>query len=93
MSNIFIRSGPGFIGAHLYKHCIKLNNKVVVLDNLFNISLKSQECLKPNKNFRFQTRNVTDLVKVNDLVNQSDIAINMAEVVGIKHIMEKQGHE
>ena len=88
MSKILITGGAGFIGSYLCKHYIEANNKVVALDNLSTGSLKNIESLTSNKNFNLEIGDVTDPVRVNDLVNQSDIVIHMAAVVGVKHVME-----
>jgi len=88
MSNILITGGAGFIGSYLCKHYIEKNNNVIALDNLSTGSLDNLESLSGNEKFKLEIGDVTDSVKVNDLVNQSDIIIHMAAVVGVKHVMK-----
>ncbi len=88
MPNILITGGAGFIGSYLCKHYIGKNNRVIALDNLSTGSLDNLKSLSTNENFKLEIGDVTDSVKVNDLVNQSDIVIHMAAVVGVKHVME-----
>ncbi len=51
--NILVTGGAGFIGSHLCKALLNLDNKVICLDNLFTGSTKNIIEFKNNPNFEF----------------------------------------
>ena len=53
MKKILITGGAGFIGSHLCKALLNLDNKVICLDNLFTGSTKNIIEFKNNPNFEF----------------------------------------
>ena len=53
--NILITGGLGYIGSHTVIECINNNNNVIIVDNLYNSSIKVLHNLNSylNKNIKF----------------------------------------
>jgi len=86
--NILITGGAGFIGSHLAKHHLSLNDNVVVVDNLSTGKLDNIKNLFENRNFSFYE---TDLLLWPDLYHnlaQCDVVYHMAAMVGMFNVIE-----
>ena len=51
MKTILVTGGCGFIGSNLCKYLIKLNNKVICLDNFYTGNINNLGELLRNENF------------------------------------------
>ena len=77
---ILVTGGAGYLGSVLCADLIK-NHEVVVYDNLMynQLSLLS---LFNNKNFKFVYGDVRDYSKLSNYVNEADVVIPLAAIVG-----------
>lgn len=84
-----ITGGAGFIGSHLSEELLKLNNGVIVLDNLSTGRYENIEHLLANKNFEFVEGNILDARLVDKLAEKSDIIFHLAAAVGVELIVKE----
>ena len=56
---ILVTGGAGFIGSHLCKRLLKLNNKVLCLDNLFTGNKNNLLDIMYNEDFEFINHDIT----------------------------------
>ena len=79
--NILITGGAGYIGSELVEYLLPPNNKVTVVDNLMyehTTLLKHAQ----NENFEFVKGDIRDLKLLKSLVQQNDVIIPLAALVG-----------
>lgn len=78
---VLITGGAGFIGSILTEHLLQKNYKVTILDNLhFGQQTHFHFCANPNYDFEFG--DVRDLKVLKPLVEQADVIIPLAAMVG-----------
>ena len=80
LSKILITGGAGYLGSVMTRNLLK-NHEVVVYDNLM-YNQTSLVDLSSNPNFTFHYGDVRDWNKLKKLVEQSDIVIPLAALVG-----------
>jgi UDP-glucose 4-epimerase len=76
---ILVTGGAGFIGSHLVKRLLGLNNRVFVLDNLSSGRLENLP--SHSKLLSFIMGDVRDLALVMKLTRKSDIVFHLAEFI------------
>lgn len=67
---ILVTGGAGFIGSHLCKRLLKLNNKVLCLDNLFTGNKNNLLDIINNEDFEFINHDITKSFFYKDRINQ-----------------------
>ncbi|MCX5751753.1 MAG: GDP-mannose 4,6-dehydratase [Candidatus Saganbacteria bacterium] len=85
---VLITGGAGFIGSHLAEKCIKLGEKVFVIDDLSTGDYKNIENLTPNQNFNFVLENILNEAVLDRLVSECDIVFHLAAAVGVTLVMK-----
>ncbi len=84
-----ITGGAGFIGSHLSEDLLKLNNGVIVIDNLSTGRYENIERLLANKNFEFVEGSILDVSLADKLVEKVDIVFHLAAAVGVELIVKE----
>ena len=88
---ILVTGSSGFIGFHLTKKLLKLNHKVIGIDNhndYYDVRLKeTRNKLLLSKNFNFYKQDLNNLSIPNEKI---DIAINLAAQAGVRLPKSKQ---
>jgi len=84
-----VTGGAGFIGSHLTEELIRLNNEVIILDNLSTGRYENIEHLLNSKNFEFVEGNILNNNLVDKLVEKADTIFHLAAAVGVDLIVKK----
>lgn len=89
---ILITGAAGFIGFHLSRRLLALDNTVVGIDNLnpyYDVTLKEARLaiLKENENFRFSQLDLTDQQAMKSLFvsEKPQIVVNLAAQAGVRY--------
>lgn len=82
IKKVLITGGAGYLGSVLAEHLLSKGYKVVVFDNLMYKQLSLLHLFKFN-NFKFVRGDVRNKDKLIDLVNDCDIVIPLAAIVGM----------
>src|SRR3990172_7534102 len=88
MSTFLITGGAGFIGSHLAEALLKLEQRVVILDNLSSGSVRNVAHLRSNPRIEFVPESVTTQNVLSELVDVADIIVHLAATVGVLNIIE-----
>jgi len=75
---IIVTGGAGFIGSHLVKKLLELNNQIVVLDNLSSGFLEN---VPVHSQLTFINGDVRDFRLIKKLVENSDVIFHLAEFI------------
>ena len=68
--NIVLTGGSGFIGSHLSKELLKVdNNRLIILDNLLTGNLENIQDILDHKNATFIQHDVQDHIEINEKVD------------------------
>lgn len=93
--NILVTGAAGFIGFHLTKRLLALDNKVIGVDNIndyYDVILKSNrlKILEENPDFEFHKMDLSNIEKLNQLFKGRtiDIVINLAAQAGVRYSIE-----
>src|SRR3989338_1381122 len=70
MKTILVTGGAGFIGSHLCENLLKLDNKVICLDNFFTGNKKNIEPLLVNKNFSLVEHDIIEPYFTEEKIDQ-----------------------
>ena len=81
MEKILITGGAGYIGSVLTKNFLVKGYNVTVIDNLLYDNNSLFECCSYEK-FLFVKGDVTDTIKMADLIKKNDVIIPLAAIVG-----------
>lgn len=88
MSKILITGGAGYLGSILTETLLKEEHQIAVFDNLkYNQLSLSGFCA--NKNFKFLFGDVRDSKKLEELVNENEVIIPLAAIVGMSACKSK----
>lgn len=95
MTTYLVTGGAGFIGSHLIAHLLKLNHRVICLDNFndfYDPKIKESN-LKPcldDKNFICIKGDIRDQKTLQDIFNQHSIhtVIHLAAMAGVRPSIE-----
>jgi len=79
--NILVTGGAGYIGSLLVPELINLNYNVTVVDN-FMFKQNSLINIDKKKNFKLIVGDVRDNFLIKDIINQFDVIIPLAALVG-----------
>jgi len=88
-SSVLVTGGAGFIGSHLVNRLINENVNVVVLDNLFNGSLKNVEAHIEEDSFRFVNGDVCDFKNLKRVVADVECVVHLAAVTSVPFSVEQ----
>lgn len=83
-SRALVIGGAGFIGSNLCKLLLKLECKVVCLDNLITGKVSNIESILSNDRFQFIEGDIRDCCVINSLPNDIDYVINLAGIASPK---------
>jgi len=81
MKNILVTGGAGYIGSYFVKKLINLKFNITVIDNLM-FNQKANFLEKKYVNLNFIKGDVRDQNLIKNIVNQNDIIIPLAAIVG-----------
>ena len=70
MKTILVTGGAGFIGSHLCRKLLSLNNKVVCVDNLFSGRLENIEDLMGKENFTFINHDIVEPLSIGEKIDE-----------------------
>ena len=95
MSTYFITGGAGFIGSTLSEKLLKMENKVVVIDNFcdfYNPNLKEENVkeLQKNPNFKLYREDIRNREAIKKIFdeNKIDVVMNLAAMAGVRPSIE-----
>lgn len=88
MSTFLITGGAGFIGSHLAEALLRLNERVVILDDLSSGSIKNVAHLRSDPRLEFVCGRVGDSGTLPELVDMADVIFHLAATVGVFNIIE-----
>lgn len=88
MSTFLITGGSGFIGSHLTEALLKLDQRVIVMDDLSSGSIKNIAHLRSNPRLQVVLENITAQHVLAEVVDSADIVIHLAATVGVFNIIE-----
>lgn len=93
MAKILITGGAGFIGSHLAKKLIDLNNEIVIFDNLdsfYSEKLKNKnlESIAPSDKYEFIRGDIRDYTAVCAVLDDIQVIIHEAAQPGIRASLE-----
>ena len=86
MKNILVTGGAGYIGSYFVKKLINLKFNITVIDNLM-FNQKANFLEKKYVNLNFIKGDVRDQNLIKNIVNQNDIIIPLAAIVGAPKII------
>jgi UDP-glucose 4-epimerase len=78
-----ITGGAGFIGSHLADALLARRHRVTVLDDLSTGALSNVTHNLDNPGFHFREGSVLDAPLVGQLVDEADVVVHLAAVVGV----------
>lgn len=88
---ILVTGGAGFIGSHLCKKLIKLENYVICYDNLDDYYQGKEKNIKPLLNnpwFKFVKADLLDYNLLSSAMHNVDIVFHLAAQPGVRYSME-----
>jgi len=87
MEKILITGGAGFIGSHLAEALLKLNNQVIVIDDLSTGRIDNIRHLSNDPKFTFVKETIINEPVMDRLIDKCDIIYHLASSVGVKRII------
>jgi nucleoside-diphosphate-sugar epimerase len=88
MSTFLITGGAGFIGSHLAERLLKLDQRVVIIDDLSSGSIKNIAHLRGDPRLRVVLESLTAPHILAEVVDVADVVIHLAATVGVFNIIE-----
>jgi len=88
MSTFLITGGSGFIGSHLTEALLKLDQRVIIIDDLSSGSIKNIAHLRSDPRLEVVLENITAQHVLAEAVDGADIVIHLAATVGVFNIIE-----
>jgi UDP-glucose 4-epimerase len=88
MSTFLITGGSGFIGSHLTEALLKLDQRVIIIDDLSSGSIKNIAHLRSNPRLEVVLENITTQHVLAEAVDRADIVIHLAATVGVFNIIQ-----
>jgi UDP-glucose 4-epimerase len=77
---VLITGGAGFIGSHTVDNFLKKGFKVRVIDNLVGGNLKNIEHLKNNRDFQFEKKDILNLDRIKNFINECEYVVHFAGI-------------
>lgn len=88
MSTFLITGGAGFIGSHLVERLLKLDQHVVIIDDLSSGSIKNIAHLRGDARLRIVLESLTAQHILAEVIDVADVVIHLAATVGVFNIIE-----
>jgi UDP-glucose 4-epimerase len=85
---VLITGGAGFIGSHLADAYLERGDDVFVIDDLSTGSIENIRHLKSHPRFHYTIDTVYNYPVVAELVDQCDVVLHLAALVGVRLIVE-----
>ncbi len=85
--NVLITGGAGFIGSHLTERCLREGWRVSVIDDLSTGSFENIASFRAWGTFRYAIDSISNIPLLAELVDEADIVIHLAAVVGLRLVM------
>lgn len=90
--SILVTGGAGFIGSHLCEHLLKLDHRVVAIDNLSTGRLENIQHLRTHPKFQFVRETISNALVLDRLTSEAQVVIHLAAAVGVKLIIDDPVH-
>jgi UDP-glucose 4-epimerase len=88
MSTFLITGGAGFIGSHLAEALLRIDQRVLVLDDLSSGNVKNIAHLRSDPRLEFVPESVDAHKVLAELVDVADVVVHLAATVGVFNIIE-----
>jgi UDP-glucose 4-epimerase len=88
MSTFLITGGAGFIGSHLAETLLKLDQRVLILDDLSSGSVKNIAHLRANSRLEFVVGRVGVDPVLAEMIDVADVIVHLAATVGVLNIID-----
>ena len=88
MSTFLITGGAGFIGSHLAETLLKLDQRVLILDDLSSGSVKNIAHLRANPRLEFVVGRVGADPVLAEMLDVADVIVHLAATVGVLNIID-----
>lgn len=86
---VLIVGGAGFIGSHLVDFYLKLNKKVIAVDDLRTGKLDNISEHLVNPNFKFYQADLLKWQDLDSVLKDCELVLNMAAMVGMFNVLEQ----
>ena len=95
MRNILVTGGAGMIGSNLVKRLVKMNDNVIVVDNLWRGSLQNLNDKNGNPvidiDQNFYNKDLLEVGALDELLKDVDYVVHLADIVaGIGYVFDNQ---
>jgi UDP-glucose 4-epimerase len=88
MATFLITGGAGFIGSHLAEALLKLDQRVLIFDDLSSGSINNIAHLRSDPRLEFVHGQLRSNGILSEMVDASDVIFHMAATVGVFNIIE-----
>lgn len=85
---VLVTGGAGFIGSHIVKKLIELNNTVITLDDLSTGKQSFLSEVMNHPNHTFVNGSVLNRNLLESLIDQCELVFHLAAVLGVKNTVE-----
>src|SRR5438105_7178564 len=88
MQTSLVTGGAGFIGSHLVEALLAAGRRVLVIDDLSTGAAENLQKVQGHPNLQLVTDNISNKIRLAELVRQADEVYHLAAVVGVRLVLE-----